>query len=147
MTNYVSYLLAANAAKRRLAELFESETLGSPDYSSTPIVLGEGNRAVRTNVEQNNNLVREYSSSERWPVLGRVTTAIPTKKTKRDLTVSGLVLALLFSGAVVAAHTDQPVFWLLVGPAPFAVVYTVGTCLRHRLIRREGLLMFCERYR
>ena len=45
MINYISYLLAANAAKRRLAELFESETLGSPDYSSTPIVLGEGNRA------------------------------------------------------------------------------------------------------
>ena len=147
MINYVSYLLAANAAKRRLAELFESETLGSPDYSSTPIVLGESNRAVRTNVEQNNNLVREYSSSKRWPVSGRVTTAIPTKKTKRDLTVSGLVLALLHSGAVVAAHTDQPVFWLLVGPAPFAVAYTVGTFLRHRLILREGLLVFRERYR
>lgn len=147
MINYVSYLLAANAAKRRLAELFESETLLSSDYSSTPIVFGEGIRAARTNIEQNNNMVREYSSLQRWPVPEWVTTAIPTKKAKRDLTVSGLVLALLFSGAAVAAHTDRPAFWLLIGPAPFAVAYTVGVCLRHRLIRREGLLVFCERNR
>lgn len=147
MINYVSYLLAANAAKRRLAELFESETLVSSDYNSTPIVFGEGNRAARTNIEQNNNMVREYSSLQRWPVPKRVATAIPTKKAKRDLTASGLVLALLFSGAAVAAHTDRPAFWLLVGPAPFAVAYTVGVCLRHRLIRREGLLVFCEQNR
>ena len=135
MINYVSYLLVANAAKRRLAQLFESETLLSSDYSSTPIAFGEGNRAARTNIEQNNNMVREYSSLRRRPV------------PKRDLTVSGLVLALLFSGAAVAAHTDRPAFWLLVGPAPFAGAYTVGVCLRHRLIRREGLLVFCERNR
>ena len=70
MINYVSYLLAANAAKRRLAELFESETLGSPDYSSTSIVRGENNRVLRTNVEQTNNLVREYSSLVAWPDYG-----------------------------------------------------------------------------
>lgn len=147
MTNYVSHLLAANAAQRRLGELFESETSDSADHSSTMTLVGEGHRPPQINVEQNNDTIRGYSSSQGWPVADWIRTATPTKKAKRDLTVSGLVLALVFSGAVVAAHTDQPVFWLLVGPAPFAVAYTVGVSLRHRLVRREGLLTFSERNR
>ena len=146
MTNYVSYLLAANAAKRRLAELFESGTLGPADYRSATIVAGDRNSASWTTTEQNNN-VREYSRSQRRPDPDWARTAIPTKESnrvKRDLTVSGLVLALLFSGVVTAAYTDQPVFWLLVGPAPFAVAYTLRTSLRRPLVRREGLLVLCE---
>ena len=150
MTNYVSYLLAANASKRRLAELFESETLGPADYGSTTIVAGDRNSASWTTTKQNNNAVREYNRSQRRPDPDWARTAIPTKKSnrvKRDLTVSGLVLALLFSGVVTAAYTDQPVFWLLVGPAPFAVAYTLRTCLRRPLVRREGLLVLCEQDR
>ena len=146
MTNYVSYLLAANAAKRRLAELFESGTLGPADYRSATIVAGDRNSASWTTTEQNNN-VREYSRSQRRPDPDWARTAIPTKasdRVKRDLTVSGLVFALLFSGVVTAAYTDQPVFWLLVGPAPFAVAYTLRTSLRRPLVRREGLLVLCE---
>ena len=63
MTNYVSYLLAANAAKQRLAELFESETFGPADYRSTAIVAGDRNRATRTDAERNSNAVRECSCS------------------------------------------------------------------------------------
>jgi hypothetical protein len=150
MTNYISYLLAANAAKRRLAELFESETLGPADYRSTTIVAGDRNSASWTTTEQNNNAVRAYSRSQSRPDPDRARTAIPTKESdrvKRDLTVSGLVLALLFSGVVIAAYTDRPVFWLLVGPAPFAVAYTLRTCLRRPLVRREGLLVLCEQDR
>jgi hypothetical protein len=148
MTSYISYLLAANAAKQRLAELFESETLDSERYRSTAIVADGRNRTARTNVEQNNNMARGYSSPQRRPAPDSLRTAIPTKKSdqvKRNLTVSGLALAVVFSGAVISAHTDRPVFWLLVGPTPFAVAYTLRTCLRHRLIRREGLLVFTER--
>ena len=57
------------------------------------------------------------------------------------------MLALVLVGVVVAAHTDRPVFWLLIGPTPFAVLHTTRTFLRQRVIRREGLLMFCERNR
>jgi hypothetical protein len=150
MNNYVSYLLAANAAKRRLTQLFESESLGSADYESTTIVARDHNGAARTNAEQNSDEVRGYNSSQRWLVPNLIKTAIPSKKSnqvRRDLTVSGLALALVFSGAVVSAHTDRPAFWLLVGPAPFAVAYTLRTCLRQRLVRRDGLLIFCERNR
>jgi hypothetical protein len=150
MTDYVSYLLAANAAKRRLTQLFESESLGLADYESTTIVAGDRNRAAQANTEQNSDTVRGYSSSQSWSVPNLIKTAIPTKKSdkvKRDLTISGLALALVFSGAVVSAQTDRPAFWLLVGPAPFAVAYTLRTCLRQRLVRRDGLLVFCERNR
>jgi hypothetical protein len=48
------------------------------------------------------------------------------------------MLALVLVGVVVAAHTDHPVFWLLIGPTPFAVLHTTRTFLRQRVIRREG---------
>jgi hypothetical protein len=57
------------------------------------------------------------------------------------------MLALVLVGVVVAAHTDHPIFWLLIGPTPFAVVHTTRTFLRQRVIRREGALMFCKRNR
>ena len=66
---------------------------------------------------------------------------------RQDLTVSGFVLALVFVGVIVAAHTDRPVFWLLIGPAPFAVLHTVRTFLQQRMNRREGLLESYERNR
>jgi hypothetical protein len=69
---------------------------------------------------------------------------IESGQTKRDLTVSGFILALVLAGVVVAAHTDRPVFWLLIGPTPIAVLHTTRTFLRQRVTRREGLLMFCE---
>src|SRR5258708_34689957 len=87
---------------------------------------------------------------ERTPVRSRKRTAIPTigsGDTKRDLTVSSFMLALVLVGAVVAAHTDHPVFWLLIGPTPFAVLHTTRTFLRQCVIRRERLLVFCKRDR
>ena len=57
------------------------------------------------------------------------------------------MLALVLVGVVVAAHTDHPVFWLLVGPTPIAVLHTTRTFLRQRVIRREGPLMFRKRNR
>ena len=52
---------------------------------------------------------------------------------KRDLTVSGFVFTLLLVGSILAAYTDQPVFWLLIGPAPVAALHTIRTFLRYRL--------------
>ena len=104
MTNYVYFLLETDAAKRRLAELFESETLGSADHRLTAIVPRDGSRAARTSAEKNNNVFREYRCT-RTPVRSRTRTAIPTiesGQTKRDLTVSSFVLALVLVGVVVA---------------------------------------------
>ena len=149
MTNYVSLLLETDAAKRRLAKLFGSETLSWADHRSTAIVPNDRSRAVRITVEKDNNTFREYRRT-RTPVRSRARTTIPTiesGQTKRDLTVSSFILALVLVGVIVAAHTDRPVFWLLIGPTPFVVLHTTRTFLRRRLIRREGLLTLGERGR
>jgi hypothetical protein len=147
MINYVSFLLETHAAKRRLAKLFESETRGSADRRLMAIVPHDRSHATQTSAEDNNNTFRKHRCT-RTPVRGRTRTAIPpieSGQTKRDLTVSGFMLALVLVGVVVAAHTDRPVFWLLIGPTPFALLHTTSTFLRQRVIRREGLLTFCQR--
>ena len=149
MTNYVSLLLESDAAKRRLSELFEAETLRSADYRSTEIDPHDQSRATRTSARDNNNPFRKYRCT-RTAVSSRTRTAIrpiESGRTRRDLTVSGFMLALVLAAVVAAAHTDQPVFWLLIGPTPFALLHTVRTFLRQRVIRRGGLLTFCERDR
>jgi hypothetical protein len=149
MTDYVSYLLESDAAKRRLAEQFEAEPLRSVARRSTAIVAHDQSRTARTAIEKNNNTFQEYRRA-RTPVRSRTRTAIPTKESgqpKRDLTVSSFILALVLVGVILAAHTDRPVFWLLIGPVPFVVLHTTRTFLRQRVIQREGLLVFCKRDR
>jgi hypothetical protein len=41
-----------------------------------------------------------------------------------------VILTLVLLGTIAAAHTDHPVFSLLVGPAPLGVGFTVITFLR-----------------
>ena len=149
MSNHISLLLDAEAASRRLAQLFQSEKLDRATHQSTLIVTRDSSGAARRDSKQNSKISRE-NRRERSPVRSRTITATPTigsGDTKRDLTVSSFMLALVLVGVVVAAHTDHPVFWLLVGPTPFAVLHTTRTLLRQRVIRREGPLMFCKRDR
>lgn len=147
MTNHVSLLLESEAAKRRLSESFEAETLRSADYRSTEVVPHDRSRATRTSAEANNNRFRKYRC-RRTAVSSRIGAAIrpfESGQTRRDLTVSGFMLALVLVAVVAAAHTDQPVFWLLIGPTPFVLLHAVRTFLRQRVTRRGGLLTFCER--
>lgn len=140
MTDYVSFLLESGAAKRRLAELFESDALGPVDHLSTAMVTRDQSRVARPSTKQKKKLFQNNRSTQR-PVRNRARTAIPnmeSRQIKRDLTVSGFMLAPVSVGVVLAAHTDQPVFWLLVGPAPLAVLHTIRTFLRQRVIYREG---------
>ena len=105
------------------------------------------NRGTVRDSKQNRKMSQE-NRRERTPVRSRKRTAIPTigsGDTKRDMTVSSFMLALVLVGVVVAAHTNHPVFWLLIGPVPVAVLHTTSTFLRQCVIRRGGPLMFCRR--
>ena len=51
MTDFVSFLLETDAAKRSLARLFESEALGWADHLST-VIARDRTGAARTNAEQ-----------------------------------------------------------------------------------------------
>jgi Flp pilus assembly protein TadB len=143
MSNHVSFLLEAEAAKRRLAQLFQSEQLGRANHRSTAIVTRDSSRAARTDTKQNSKMSQENRRE-------RTRTALPTRQPsqmKRDLTVSSFVLALMSVGVLLAAYTDQPVFWLLIGSAPLGVLHTMRTFLRLRVNRRHGLLVVYERGR
>ena len=63
-----------------------------------------------------NEFFREYRRT-RTPVRSRARTVIPTiesGQTKRDLTVSSFMLALVLVGVIVAAHTDRVALPLIV---------------------------------
>ena len=143
MTNHVSFLLEAEAAKRRLAQLFQSEQLGQANHGSTAIVTRDSSRAARSDTKQNSKMSQEKRRE-------RTTRAIPMSRPRqmqRDLTVSSFVLALESVGVLLAAYTDQPVFWLLIGSAPLGVLQTMRAFLRLRVNRRGGLLVLYERDR
>jgi len=143
MNNHISFLLEAEAAKRRLAQLFQSEQLGRANHLSTAIVTRDSSRAARTDTKQNSKMSQEKRRE-------RTRTALPTRQPcqmKRDLTVSSFVLALVSVGVLLAAYTDQPVFWLLIGSAPLGVLHAIRTFLRLRVNRRHGLIVVYERGR
>jgi hypothetical protein len=149
MSNYISLLLEAEAANRRLARLFQSEEIDRASQQSISIVTADANGAARREPKQNSKMPQE-NRHERTPVRSRTRTVIPNTgsgATKRDLTVSSFMLALVLAGVVVAAHTDHPVFWLFIGPIPVAVLHTTRAFLRQRVIRREEPLMFSKRAR
>ncbi len=149
ITDDVSLLLETDAAKRRLAHLLESDTLGRSDQPSKAIAALD--EAGQTGKPRNKIATRmqEYGCPHR-PAGDRTRTTTSVTESgqiRKDLTVSSLVFTLVFVGAILAANTDQPIFWLLIGPAPVAVLHTIMTLLRQRLRRREGLLEFYERHR
>jgi hypothetical protein len=43
---------------------------------------------------------------------------------RNDMSTFSFSLTLLLLGTVGAAQTDNPMFWLLIGPAPLSVVFT-----------------------
>jgi hypothetical protein len=138
----VSLLLEGYAAKRKLSQLFQSEGLGQANHLSTAIVTRDSIPAVQTDIEQNSKPFREVCR-EHGLVCSRTPTALPARQPgqmKRDLTVSGFVFMLVLVGAILAANTERPVFWLLIGPAPVAVLHTIGTFLRQRPSQQKDLL-------
>jgi hypothetical protein len=143
MSNHVSFLSEAEATKRRLGQVFQSEELGKADHWSRAIATRSSSRAARTDSKQNSKMSQE-NRREHGLARERTRTTRPMRhpcRVKRDLTVSGFVLALESVGVLLAAYTDQPVFWLLIGSAPLGVLHTIRTFLRLRVNRREGLLV------
>jgi hypothetical protein len=146
MNNYVSFLLEAGAAERRMAQLFQSEELHPAEHRSTAFATRDTSRATRTDTEQHSQLFRENRHQHELTYAQR-RAAPPAKQSsqmKRDLSVSAFVLALVSVGVLLSAYADQPAFWLLVGPVPLGVLHTIRTVLRLRVNRREGLLVVYE---
>jgi len=56
-------------------------------------------------------------------------------RVRSDMSPFSFILTLLLTGTVAAAHSGDPAFWLLVGPAPLAAVFTATALFRRRLGR------------
>ena len=67
------------------------------------------------------------------------TSATEGRWTSGDISVFGLTLSLVLLGTILSAYTDRPIFWLLVGPGPIAIGFTLITFLRQGFGRREGM--------
>jgi hypothetical protein len=65
------------------------------------------------------------------------TSAIKGRWTRGDISVFGFTLSLVLLGTILSAHTDRPVFWLLAGPGPVAIGFTLITFLRQGFGRRR----------
>jgi hypothetical protein len=60
-------------------------------------------------------------------------------RTASDMSASSIILTLVLLGTIVAGHTDHPVFWLLVGPAPLGIGFTAIMFFRYSLSRDRSL--------
>src|SRR5215469_17030715 len=132
MSNPISLLLESEAANRRLARLFQSEELHQATCQPIAMVTRDSSRAAQRDAKQHSEMPQE-NRHERTQVCSRTRTVIPnigSGATKRDLTVFSFMLAHVLAGVVVAAQTDHPVFWLLVGPIPVAILHTTMTFVR-----------------
>jgi hypothetical protein len=65
--------------------------------------------------------------------------AIKGQWTIGDISGFGFTLSLVLLGTILSAYTDRPVFWLLVGPGPIAIGFTLITFLREGFGRRDGI--------
>jgi len=54
---------------------------------------------------------------------------------RNDMSTFTFTLTLLLLATTGAAQTDNPMFWLLIGPAPFAVVFAGLVFFRHGLVQ------------
>jgi hypothetical protein len=53
------------------------------------------------------------------------------------MSIFTFTLSLLLLATTGAAQTDNPMFWLLIGPAPFAVVFAGLVLFRHGLAQNK----------
>jgi hypothetical protein len=131
---YTMLHVEAQRAKQRLVQAFHSapypcsESPPSPITKNYPLTNEQIDAAARLCFFQ--ELKR---SPEAFP--DRTSKgAAPTRSgwADSDMSPFSFGLALLLLCTVAAAHTNHPVLWLLLGPAPFAVGLTALTFLRKR---------------
>ena len=132
MNNLVSLLLETDAAKRQLAESFQSEKLLAAGHRPTAILSDDSRRAAGRYVQQDR---RSFGSCRLQSALVRFRTGIAplTRKPaqyKRDMSVFSFVLVLVFVGVALAAFTDRPLdfspFHGPIGATPPAVQTKMG---------------------
>lgn len=92
-------------------------------FTAAPEAVREGNASRPVQVGSRRRPATRFSK-----IRGEWTTG--------DISVFGFILSLALIGAILAAYSDRPAFWLLVGLGPVAVGFTIITFVRQRFGRR-----------
>jgi hypothetical protein len=114
---YDSFHLQDERAKKNLAQVFQTETMGPTDG----VPLRECRSVSR---------VWRSAKGAQTKSAGVSHKENETARTGKDMSAFSIVLMLLLLGMCAAVQTDRPVFWLLFGPAPLAVGFALITFLR-----------------
>jgi hypothetical protein len=131
---YPRLVVESLLARKQLAQKFESEAASefSPVNDLTLATAlqknaGKDETSIRDRVRSNKSFVHRTSSG---------TFAKQPGTTKRDINGFSFILILVLLSAIMGSQTDNPVFWLLVGPTPLALAFTANRLLRYRSTRR-----------
>jgi hypothetical protein len=129
---YSSLIVEADSAKQKLTRLFQTDAGGQiSSLSQTDIKrsFGKGDPKEAANrLKVSFNLIRDSQLN-------------PSKNTRsskglywmrEDMGALSFAWTLVLMSAVTAIQTDQPVLWLLIGPAPLAIGITAVGFLRRR---------------
>ena len=137
---YPNFFVDAQLAKRRFAESLEARRDVAGDCLS-PLVTGRapGKADRKKAAKQRRAAQRLTGSGDRYrnPIKNR-------RSLKRyepgqsDMSPFSFTLALLLIGTVAAVRSEDPAFWLLIGPVPLAAVFTATTVFRRRFGRHAS---------
>lgn len=136
---YSSLILEAQSAKRELSRAFQSSPDGGLSRSILPDLQGGG-----TAKDDRSDIARTPRTVSRISLLGDLLYH-PRKRVRlpngfywmhEDMGPVSFILTLVLLGTAAAAQTDQPAFWLLVGPTPLACGFLAVTLFRRRLLKK-----------
>jgi hypothetical protein len=137
---YPKHVIDSQHARRHLAQGFTSGL----DLDTKRRFLPVSNRSLVT-TPQENGCKRE--TSYRDPVSSTTSFVHRTRSRnsmklpcneKRDMSGFSFVLILMLLCEIAASQTDNPVFWLLIGPTPLALALASSRLLRYRSIPQKS---------
>jgi hypothetical protein len=122
---YSSLHLEADRAQRRLSQAFQDQRAKSlPPASIEGTFKEQEEVANRRQLSPQRDVLLDIRSNAAYPNT--------SNSARRDMSTTSFALTLLLFGTLAAARTDQPAFWLLIGPAPLAVGFAVVALFRRR---------------
>jgi hypothetical protein len=119
---YDSFHLEEERARKNLSQVFQTGANGSVDCLPLPERRSPSQPWSSAKLRTRSGGVSHKRKDNDW--------------TERDMSSFSFVLMLLLLGLFMAAHSDRPVFWLLVGPGPLAIGFTLATFVRRGFLRQ-----------
>jgi hypothetical protein len=134
---YATFYLEAQRAKRDLLHVFKVE----PDLPAADPILPAAKCApaqtVKKKADSRLNLSEKLRYS-REPFRDATRNLVTQKRpgwAEGDMSASSVIFTIVLLGTILAGHTEHPVFWLSVGPAPLGIGFSAIMVFRRGLGR------------